>query len=860
MQNYSLDEKGQFIIHDYQNVRPFSSFLPGIAGPLGTPLWVFYVNRGQAITSFGVENKDHPILEFQTANRAYQVTSFLGFRTFLRIQQGNTIYIYEPFSRGNPSQNMTIGANELQLLEISPQEIQTEVAYFLLPGENISGLVRIVILTNQSAQPVNIEVLDGLPAVIPYGVDNQMLKDMGRTVEAWMEVFNLDQKVPFYRLRASVADTIEVNSFDAGNYMLSFQEGPSGSKILPVIVDPSLVFGQNTSLNEPDLFYQGGLQELLDGKQITCGRTPCGFAGSQAELEPGESIRICSIFGHVERYEDILTRIGLLSGKGYLDKKRQEANNLLNDMTDAIACSTSSPTFDAYCRQSFLDNVIRGGWPVVFENGKKKSIYYIYSRKHGDLERDYNAFSLSPEYLSHGNGNYRDIIQNRRDDVWFNPRICDFDVRTFLSLIQLDGYNPLVIMGSQFTVPFEKLKVLLLLAENQEKLMSLLSKPFSPGSLLKKIINQGIRLKVDSWTFLEKVMGESEQNVQATFGEGYWVDHWSYNLDLIDSYLAIYPDRLHDLLFLQEGLPWYDCPFTVQSRARRYVLLDGQPRQMGRPEEDHQKVKLIASRSENPNWVRESHGAGKIYRSCLFVKLFVLGLVKFATLDPWGMGVEMEAGRPGWYDAVNGLPGLFGSSMAETYALLRLIKFLLVSILGKTSGSIRLPIESMQLLHKITKALRKSYSINSNERDYRYWDTISSARESYRTSIRLGVSGDEETLSFAKLEIILEAFRGKVEAGIAKALSLNNGIPLTFFSYSVDDYEIILDNQGNQKIDVNGRPFIRVTHFTATPLPLFLEGMVRAMRTLDAGSARRLYEQVKQSSLYDHTLKMYKVK
>jgi hypothetical protein len=41
------------------------------------------------------------------------------------------------------------------------------------------------------------------------------------------------------------------------------------------------------------------------------------------------------------------------------------------------------------------------------------------------------------------------------------------------------------------------------------------------------------------------------------------------------------------------------------------------------------------------------------------------------------MGIEMEAGRPGWYDALNGLPGLFGSSMPETYELLRLVNFLL---------------------------------------------------------------------------------------------------------------------------------------------------------------------------------------
>jgi len=38
------------------------------------------------------------------------------------------------------------------------------------------------------------------------------------------------------------------------------------------------------------------------------------------------------------------------------------------------------------------------------------------------------------------------------------------------------------------------------------------------------------------------------------------------------------------------------------------------------------------------------------------------------------MGIEMEAGKPGWYDALNGLPGLFGSSVGETAELIRLIE------------------------------------------------------------------------------------------------------------------------------------------------------------------------------------------
>ena len=52
----------------------------------------------------------------------------------------------------------------------------------------------------------------------------------------------------------------------------------------------------------------------------------------------------------------------------------------------------------------------------------------------------------------------------------------------------------------------------------------------------------------------------------------------------------------------------------------------------------------------------------------IFARLYLLAWLKTATLDPYGMGVEMEAGRPGWYDALNGLPGLLGSSMPETRA------------------------------------------------------------------------------------------------------------------------------------------------------------------------------------------------
>lgn len=73
-----FDNKNRFVIENYNKQSCFASFLPGISGIHGTPLWNFYVNRGQAICSFGSENKDHSIMEFYPAHQSYQFTKTMG--------------------------------------------------------------------------------------------------------------------------------------------------------------------------------------------------------------------------------------------------------------------------------------------------------------------------------------------------------------------------------------------------------------------------------------------------------------------------------------------------------------------------------------------------------------------------------------------------------------------------------------------------------------------------------------------------------------------------------------------------------------------------------------------------------------
>jgi len=859
VKDFTFDERGRFVIPDYAAKRPFASFLPGIAGPLGVPLWAFYVNRGQAIASFGVENKDNPIMEFEAANRAYQTTPYTGFRTFLKLGRGEETTLYEPFSpwpAADDSQ-MYIGMNELELQTLSTAHgLQTNVLYFTLPGERFAGLVRQVTVTNVGDGPLHLEMLDGMPRVMPFGVDNRGLKEIGRTLEAWMAVFNLDEGMPFYRFQASAGDTAEVSEIQAGHFYLAFD---GAGQLLSPFVDPVVVFDQNTTLSQPDGFARQPLAELTRQRQITTGRTPCGFFGTSTALGPGETTTLYAIVGHAGNVELVHRQQQRLAQPAYVQQKQQEARQLVDQLTAAVATQTASPLFDAYTRQTFLDNVLRGGWPLILEP-EQPVAYHIYSRKHGDLERDYNYFHVAAEPYSQGNANYRDVNQNRRNDVLLKPEVGAFNVLSFLGLVQADGYNPLVVEGSRFSLAPERRAAVLALVKRPEGLAPLLAQPFTPGGLLRAIADRQIGLKVSPEEFVATGLAHAEQHFEATFGEGYWIDHWTYNLDLIETYLAVFPDRKDDLLFGRPIVPFFDSAAVVQPRARKYVLAsDGRVRQYGAVVEDREKAALIATR-KLPDLVRAAHGQGEVVRTTVFAKLVGLALLKFATLDPEGMGVEMEADRPGWYDAVNGLPGLFGSSLCEAYELERLLTFLLEVIAGKRMGTVDLPVEQYNLLQEVSSALETWLESDDTDRDFWYWDAVATAREAYCEHVRLGFDGQTEELLIDQLAPFLAAFRAKVRTGIQRAVEMNGGIPPTYLTYTVTDYDLIADAEGEPQCDVQGRPYVRAKRFEPAVLPLFLEGPMHALKVQpDLVSARDLYAKIRESDLYDRKLGMYKV-
>ena len=553
-------------MEDYDATSTFSSFLPGVAGYFGKPVWAFYVNRGQAIATFGTDSKEYPILEFNPANKAYQSTPFLGFRTFVRgtrgARGGGWSFETEPFGAGNsrsmtddsggndskPKRILYVGTNELEIQELDGTNgLGTNVRYFVLPEEDFASLVRRTTFTNLGDSDLTLEALDGLARMEPYGgAMDFVLKNMGKTLEGWMGVYfekEADLTKPFFKLSTETSDSAQVKIEEAGHYCLSFIEDPlEQSPLLPIVYDTSKVFGKDTSLEQPRGFMASSVEEILSNEQHGWAKTSSAFAAlTEFTLKPGENITIATIYGKANHISDLGALSAHLSTPGYIATKAARARSLADELTAGVDTTTVNPLFDGTVKQMFLDNGLRGGYPTIMGNVNKDTTYdedptvkvfHSFSRIHGDLERDYNAFKIDPTYYSQGPGNYRDIAQNRRNDVTFSPRIGSFDIQMFLSYIQADGYEPLTVEAVVFRYsdPHLATKVAKEVtndAKSAEVLGNVLNGgPFRPGQLFVLCEQLGINLSVSKEEFINAIVANSEDRAMAVYGQGYWADHW----------------------------------------------------------------------------------------------------------------------------------------------------------------------------------------------------------------------------------------------------------------------------------------------------------------------------------------------
>ncbi|MDU7442136.1 MAG: hypothetical protein E7L05_16630, partial [Clostridium sp.] len=239
-----IDESKYYTIENYDKKLPFASFMAGVAGIHGIPMWSFYVNRGQAISSIGIRDKDNCIMEFFPANEAYKMVYTNGFRTFIKVIYENKEEVIEPFGVTTSDlieRTIKIKNNELKLIEINNEKnLKTEVTYFTIPNEDFAALSRKVEVTNLNDENIKVEILDGLTSVLPYGSKNIEYKEIGNTLRSWMEGYIIDGNTAIYKVRSSTGDSTKMDEVKNGYFYCAFNHS---EKSIKPIVDPEKIFG-----------------------------------------------------------------------------------------------------------------------------------------------------------------------------------------------------------------------------------------------------------------------------------------------------------------------------------------------------------------------------------------------------------------------------------------------------------------------------------------------------------------------------------------------------------------------------------------------------------------------------------------
>jgi hypothetical protein len=503
------------------------------------------------------------------------------------------------------------------------------------------------------------------------------------------------------------------------------------------------------------------------------------------------------------------------------------------------------------------------------------------------------------------------VIQNRRNDIFFNPRIGSFNVKTFLSFIQADGYEPFIVDAVLLKIDdMAACEDIAMQAVGeadghraQRIVLTLLLHAgfFRPGQLFRDLLQHNIDLVISRQEFMDIVAAAAETFPAANFVSGYWADHWTYYLDMIETYLSIYPDWEKRILF-DEQLPYFSSPVRVPPRSQKYVVYDEAYVKNGYPfyatttrdsevrsQYHHGFNKHVDWDTYEATWMHDENGI--IFSSTPMEKLFLLVTLKFASRDPYGVGILYEGGgggggQPGWKDAANNSSGLvgmmIGSGTPELYELCVLMKFVKTTI-KKYQVDIAIPIELYHLVSVINVALDKlqrDYVDSTTTVPYPkvppelllYWDTVATAQEEYRWKTNQTFLGHTHVVQCGDLDKMLQRWLGEIDRGIQRGHQLGTsthhdhsddddddvgstgGVPPTYFDYQIIDWE------PTGQYSTDGHAHVRAIAMEIRCRPMFLEGPTRRMKTIHStNEARVLYDQIRASPLRDVDLRMYTI-
>jgi len=132
---------------------------------------------------------------------------------------------------------------------------------------------------------------------------------------------------------------------------------------------------------------------------------------------------------------------------------------------------------------------------------------------------------------------------------------------------------------------------------------------------------------------------------------------------------------------------------------------------------------------------------------------------------------------------MNGLPGMVGSGMPETYELFQLLTYV-KKVVDKYGRSLIVPTELSDMVDEVNAALDELKASGFVEPEalpsdvpdelFIYWDAVATAREEYRTKVEYYFSGNTTELAAEDVSSIIDRWLKEIEVGMARALKFGS--------------------------------------------------------------------------------------
>lgn len=718
----TIDNKAYFKISNSNRMRPF--FMSIVSD---SDHWMFISSNG-GLTA-GRKNSEHSIFPYYSDDKITESSEITGSKSIFQVTKNGEKYIWEPFSirfqdNYNTRCNLykSVYGNSVIFEE---ENLDLDLVYrYEWCSTDKYGFVKKSTLSNNGELPVEVNVLDGIQNVLPYGVNSALQNASSNLVDAYKRTELVKETgIGIFALSAIIVDKAEPSEALKANVVWS-----SGIENVNYLL----------SSLQLDKFRNFGDVDLETDVKAEKGAY---FINSKIQLVPQSKKEWLFVVNVNQDTSDIVEISKLISEESKLLQKLEDdialgTENLvkLNAASDGLQLSSDNYK-DTRHFSNTLFNIMRGGifdngytiekWdlekylakankkvsrnsedvisalPEKFSLGVLKEIAYKsddknfrrlcleymplkFSRRHGDPSRPWNKFSINTRDEVDGSkildyeGNWRDIFQNWEALACSYPEFIESMIHKFLNATTFDGYNPYRVTKDGFDW---------------------------------EIIEPD-----DPWSYI-----------------GYWGDHQIIYLLKFLEFIEEYKPGKLESFFDKDLFVYANVPYKI----KKYEDLLKNPKDTIEFDEelDH---RIRQDRSEigaDGALLRDENRF--IVKVNFIEKILATALAKLSNFIPEG-GIWMNTQRPEWNDANNALVGN-GVSMVTLYYLRRFLKFFDEVFDKSEAESVEISQELKVFFDAIFGAFKSNAQILSesiNDKDRKtVLDALGQAGSNYREQI-----------------------------------------------------------------------------------------------------------------------------